>query len=1699
MDHPLKTFLFFLLILSLCCVLPVSAEYATFHADNARTGFVEETLTISHNDNEYYTHDGIKYAISKRTGSSNPNNYNVFNTLANADVNDKSLAPYTTKHDGYIAGSPAVNNKKIVYYGTLPEDSSDTNAGVYAYDMKKSTNDNPVFLWNYSVPKGSASGITLAKEYLYFGGADGKLYRLDEAVSQDQLDPKSTDVLDTTNVIGLSSTPLVFNDVVYVTSQTPAKLWAFNAATLDPVFNISLEYQKSSRVANFSSPATDGTFIYTSGGPGIVAVDPESSIIVAVYPADGPTGTPVCANGMVYFTTNSTLYAAPAATEENKTTAQTTQEPVEIANTWLWQSRFIPSAPAVTDSRIIVSGTNTSPYSGLTAFDLDGTIVWTHASGDSIPDDYTGNPVIPSSNSPLITGDLVWYTFNLQKTSTNYGMLIALNISDGKEPTEEPYGSLKYRKGYTFTPSGSPVIYPYRSAGQQNAYITTSSPVFSDNVIYVGAASLPGSSGVRKNALLGFGQRSSVTTLFNGGITLPTQYTISTAGSANGVPYCTLLGAVHSSAEAKGSTYTISTDSGLTEFFGITAAANNNWYISKNGGVIQPATLQNLSQTVQSGDRIELVYSTEGILSGDRTDVTYNAKITVTTSDNTGTISFSDVYQQLFTKDETTSYTITPVVTTWDGKAVDNAQISWTASGKACIQGSSTGPSVTYTMSGNIGDTGTLSASYTPPGGNASTTKTWTSETLTIVEYLPIPDDTDATSDTYTTWKGNNARTGDLATTGPQTNDILWTADFLGKGSKYVPLIDGGPVIDGEYVYFSSWAGGMGDTGTSVDGLYKYRLDGTYDDTCWRAPELSGRGGFTVRNGKIYGGTTGGGTLVCIDAESGKMCWSTETISDYAFTGLTCTPLVTEKDGSTYIYAITSSGDSKGTTNYLYVYRDDGTSATEIKNISAGITADGKNGGTGMFASCSMSPDGTIYVPGAGGVIAIDPANDHKVKWVFDANARGQQGTSNDVYVGTPVYRNQSIYVATNGNLYCLNAVTGEKTWHVQHPAIRPATPVVTEDKVIAAGYVKNDIVTGIAAYSVENGALLWHYDKGETNRASPIVAGNILYFGTYSDQTLYAVNADDGTEIWTYKLPGVSDGEYGGGNAWFSLIETTPAVYKGILYVGAEDGKFYAFGPNDKTPFNITGTKTVDTGVEASFTTDTGRAYSWNFGDGTKTTGTASSVKKIWKTAGTYTVTASSGTKTATFIVTVTTPPKAFSESEAHRDPSSVKQATITVNPAQTLPPGQTPSQGVTTTPGTNVSLTFSTKVLDSTTGTAAPVVEVVEYQAVTTPDAAVKLDEQKYTKPPNTEKTIFLMNVSAVQNVQQKETEQGHRLDVMAKLVVNLTVTKDTAKIVSFWRYIDNNTDPVPLKSFWWNIPEDEGAIVVTYTIYVPGFSTIVATVDETAAQVIEPPKETTGGGGGSSSSGSSYSGFSFTSINPGTGTVTYTTNHPDWPATTFTINRMTALGVLLASGKSVVSAERWGGVYIHSINGLSPASDSEGWMYQVNGISPGAMANNYPVSNGDKVVWYYSEDMTKPVSASKQVYAFTVSTSTAVSEITGGSTTAQPGQTTQTTATTVKPAETNRVIVGIPDGINVEKLEIGQKITIDTAVTKLTGTVNVNSRSIVIIQPGIQITIPLADVVYNGDVATATIRGMTAEIVPAPVTVPKGGYAV
>ena len=75
---------------------------------------------------------------------------------------------------------------------------------------------------------------------------------------------------------------------------------------------------------------------------------------------------------------------------------------------------------------------------------------------------------------------------------------------------------------------------------------------------------------------------------------------------------------------------------------------------------------------------------------------------------------------------------------------------------------------------------------------------------------------------------------------------------------------------------------------------------------------------------------------------------------------------------------------------------------------------------------------------------------------------------------------------------------------------------------------------------------------------------------------------------------------------------------------------------------------------------------------------------------------------------------------------------------------------------------------------------------------------------------------------------------------------------------------------------------------------------------------------------------------------------------PEEVFVVDGGTAYDALAATGVKIEGDPS----YVTSIDGLAAGavSSTSGWMYKVNGENPTVAANEYVLSEGDQVIWYY-----------------------------------------------------------------------------------------------------------------------------------------------
>ena len=176
-----------------------------------------------------------------------------------------------------------------------------------------------------------------------------------------------------------------------------------------------------------------------------------------------------------------------------------------------------------------------------------------------------------------------------------------------------------------------------------------------------------------------------------------------------------------------------------------------------------------------------------------------------------------------------------------------------------------------------------------------------------------------------------------------------------------------------------------------------------------------------------------------------------------------------------------------------------------------------------------------------------------------------QAQLGNIVDFSSPTVVGGTVYIAsTDGTLWaypadgCGQSFCSTPLWQSTSLAHIRDTPTVANGFVYVGSQTDQDSNDGkLNAFAAEGCgqavcAPLWQGDAGSESilESSPTVADGVVYIGGF-DGKLYAFNADGCGNalcqpLWT--------GQTGGS------IESTPTVYKEMVFIGSDDGKFYAF-----------------------------------------------------------------------------------------------------------------------------------------------------------------------------------------------------------------------------------------------------------------------------------------------------------------------------------------------------------------------------------------------------------------------------------------------------------------------------------------------------------------------------------------------------------
>ena len=231
------------------------------------------------------------------------------------------------------------------------------------------------------------------------------------------------------------------------------------------------------------------------------------------------------------------------------------------------------------------------------------------------------------------------------------------------------------------------------------------------------------------------------------------------------------------------------------------------------------------------------------------------------------------------------------------------------------------------------------------------------------------------------------------------------------------------------------------------------------------------------------------------------------------------------------------------------------------------------------------------------------PREFHRVKWKFPTGDR---------VVSSPVWQDNVVYFGgDDGNVYAVDATTGNQTWKHATGGPVPSTPAVADGVVYVGSYdgkfyalnaktgrTKWKFATGgerrfeakglnglqpknqtmadpfdvflsspvvaqgavyfgsgdgnLYALDAASGELRWKFPTGDVVHSSPAYGGGVLYFGSW-DSFFYAVDAATGKEKWRF---------HGGEDALIHNqvgFQSSPAVFNGVVYTGCRDSNLYA------------------------------------------------------------------------------------------------------------------------------------------------------------------------------------------------------------------------------------------------------------------------------------------------------------------------------------------------------------------------------------------------------------------------------------------------------------------------------------------------------------------------------------------------------------
>jgi cobaltochelatase CobN len=308
------------------------------------------------------------------------------NTSGDAPLTDTLL--WKTKPSvGYIGGGASIVDGRV-YVATWPPMGASSNLGLFCLD-----NTTGEIIWRNPVGgTGSTSTPAMSGDRVFVGSVTGDIYCVN-ATNGTTIWNRTID--HNPAWWGVASSPLIYNDTVFVNSFSDATLHVF-----DFDGNELWSIDTPNNLNHYASAAAeDGRIFFAGGDPALYCVNiSDHSILWRFNTSDMITTTPAIEAGMIFFASKSRMYAVDMAGG---------------GEVWSRDLKGTISSPAIAHGRIYI-GSRASEKK-LYCFDAgSGSEIWNRSVDGAI------------LSSPAVAGGTVYFGIN-----AGDGTVYALNATDG--------------------------------------------------------------------------------------------------------------------------------------------------------------------------------------------------------------------------------------------------------------------------------------------------------------------------------------------------------------------------------------------------------------------------------------------------------------------------------------------------------------------------------------------------------------------------------------------------------------------------------------------------------------------------------------------------------------------------------------------------------------------------------------------------------------------------------------------------------------------------------------------------------------------------------------------------------------------------------------------------------------------------------------------------------------------------------------------------------------------------------------------------------------------------------------------------------------------------------------------------------------------------------------------------------------------